>query len=105
MTLYKIAYSQEAFNDLNTIYRYIATESLDLRIAERFVKKLKNAIESLRTFPSRHPKIEGSFRGSVEVRQFVADSYLILYIVDNVKKTIIIIGIISCKQDKTKVIN
>ena len=100
MTLYKIAYSQEAFNDLNTIYRYIATESFDFKIAGRFVKKLKNAIESLKTFPSRHPKIEFSFRGSAEVRQFVTCGYLILYIVDSARSTVTIIGILSSKQDK-----
>lgn len=100
MTLYKIVYSQEAFNDLNTIYRYIATKSFDLKIAGRFVKKLKSAIGSLKTFPFRHPKIEISFRGSMEVRQFVACGYLILYIVDSIKNTVAIIGILSCKQDK-----
>ena len=100
MMLYKIAYSQEAFDDLNMIYRYIASKSFDLKIAGRFVKKLKNAIESLQAFPLRHPKIEISFRGSKEVRQFVTTNYLILYIVDSLKNAVTIIGILSCKQDK-----
>ena len=100
MTRYRIIYSQEAFSDLNLIYRYIALQSFDLKIASRFIKTIKNAIESLKSFPSRHQRIEMSFRGSADVRQFVTNNYLILYSVNELKKIVAIIGIISCKQDK-----
>jgi len=105
MTLYRIVYSQEAFQDLDIIYRFIVTESLDLKIAERFVKKMKNAIKSLKEFPFRHQKCEIAFRGTKDVRQFSTSNYLIIYVIDEASKTVAIIGIISCKQDKNKVIN
>lgn len=99
MTRYKIVYSQEAFGDLSVIYHYIALQSLDLKIAGRFIKTLKNAIESLRVFPSRHQRIGLSFRGATDVRQFVTNNYLILYSINEAAKTVAIIGIISCKQE------
>ena len=105
MTRYRIVYSHEAFEDLLKIYRFIVKESLDLRIAGRFVKRLKNAIESLKEFPLRHQKCEIAFRGTKDVRQFSTSNYLIMYVIDETSKTVAIIGIISCKQDKNKVIN
>ena len=47
MTRYKIVYSQEAFGDLSVIYHYIALQSLDLKIAGRFIKTLKMQLSHL----------------------------------------------------------
>ena len=100
MTYYKIIYSQKAFSHLNGIYRYLLTESLDLRIANKIVKKIQNAVKSLKTFPFRHQKAETYFGKLTDIRQFVISNYAILYSVDEINKTIHIMGIVNCKQGR-----
>lgn len=100
MTRYKIIYSQEACNDLIAIHRYIVLQSFDLKIASRFVKRIRNAIESLKYFPFRYKKTDIPFRGLDDVRQFVTNNYLVQYSINEVLKTISIIGVISCRQEK-----
>ena len=105
MTHYKITYSPEAFRHLNAIYNYLLVESLDLGIANRFIRTIKNAIKSLSTLPYRHQKVELPLFESADVRQLISKGYLILYAIDDDKKTVTIVGIMSCRQDKTKAIN
>ena len=58
MDIYNIHYSSEAFNDLDSIYCYIAFEQAEPIIAKAIYKIINCSIEGLRTFPKRYPLLE-----------------------------------------------
>ena len=97
---YKVVLFEEAEQDLENIYSYIAINCLEPIYAGNLINKIKNAIKSLSTFPYRHPLC--GYHLLKETRKFVISGYIILYMIDDIDRIVTIIGIISCKRDFEK---
>jgi toxin ParE1/3/4 len=79
---YQVNLTEQAQNDLERIFYYIAADSLNN--AMNFVLELEEKVYSLETFPNRHPLIrENEFFGT-DYRHLIYKKYRIVYrIIDN----------------------
>ena len=81
--------SQQAQNDLEQIFYYIADDSINN--AEKFVLQLEKKVYSLDIFPDRHPLIpENEFFGT-DYRHLIYKKYRIIYRI--VEKSVFILRI------------
>ncbi len=86
---YQVNLSQQAQNDLEHIYYYIADDSINK--AENFVLQLEKNVYSLEIFPERHPLIpENEFFG-IDYRHLIYKKYRIVYRI--VEKSVFILRI------------
>ena len=79
---YQVNLTEQAQNDLEHIFYYIAADSFNN--AANFVLELEEKVYSLETFPKRHPLIrENEFFGT-DYRHLIYKKYRIVYrIIDN----------------------
>ena len=105
MIRYQVRYSHDAVNDLMNIFEYITHVELEASNATNVIIELKNAVQSLNTFPYRHKVFKKLRSSNKEIRMFVVKGYAIFYEVDKEAKTVNIDAIISCKRDLDKIIN
>ena len=87
---YKVNLTENAQNDLEHIFDYIAADSINE--AANFVLELEKKVYSLDTFPERHPLIpENAFFGT-EYRHLIHKKYRIIYRIT--EKSVFILRII-----------
>ncbi len=99
MIVFEINYSEEALQDLRSIYAYIALEQLEPIIAEDVIKTIREYIYSLMTLPLRHKVVDWSPWKESGIRSFVVKKHAIFYQAIEEEKRINIIRIISCKRN------
>ena len=75
---YSIVYSPEAYEDLRSIYKYIALDLLSDANAKSQIKRLRKAIRGLDTFPKDIHESTGNHGTPWECAIF--QSIIILYI-------------------------
>ncbi len=74
---YQVNLSQQAQNDLERIFYYIADDSINN--ASNFILQLEKKVYSLELFPDRHPLIpENEFFGT-DYRHLIYKKYRIVY--------------------------
>jgi len=74
---YQVNLSQQAQNDLEQIFYYIADDSINN--ASNFILQLEKKVYSLELFPDRHPLIpENEFFGT-DYRHLIHKKYRIVY--------------------------
>ena len=74
---YQVNLSQQAQNDLEQIFYYIADDSINN--ASNFILQLEKKVYSLELFPDRHPLIpENEFFGT-DYRHLIYKKYRIVY--------------------------
>ncbi|MCD7777466.1 MAG: type II toxin-antitoxin system RelE/ParE family toxin [Clostridiales bacterium] len=96
---YKIVYSKQADNDIESIYTYIAFELLSPVNAENQYKRITNAINSLENFPARNPKYSNIIWHTIELRILLVDNYIVFYSIDENKKNVLIQSIMYGGRD------
>lgn len=101
---YKIEFTQTAKEDLRDIALYIAEESKEISIALRFVEKLQNSVEQLKSFPLSGACPKDRVLCSFGYRFLVHKDYLTFYTVDEEKKTVYIEAVFNSKKDYTRVL-
>jgi plasmid stabilization system protein ParE len=86
---YSVKIQQEATDELDLIYRFVLQDSPSR--ARNFLKKLKQAILSLRNFPRRGTRIQLLERdeSNLEIRFIEYKGYLIFYTIDQQEVTIL----------------
>mgnify|MGYP001546101123 CR=1 FL=1 len=86
---YQVRLTQEAQNDLEKIYYYIADDSINN--ARHFILQLEEKVYSLETFPDRNPFIpENEFFGT-NYRHLIYKRYRVVYRI--AEKTVYILRI------------
>jgi addiction module RelE/StbE family toxin len=86
---YQVNLTQQAQNDLEQIFYYIAADSINN--AANFVLQLEKKVASLEIFPDRHPLIpENEFFGT-DYRHLIYKKYRIVYRI--VKKSVFVLRI------------
>ena len=77
-----IRYSEEAKQDLRSIYEYIAFELMAPDIAAAQYRRLIKAVRELDNMPLRFPLYKDDPWNSLGMRWFPVDNYLVFYFVD-----------------------
>ena len=99
---FRVIYSQEAYNDLLSIYSYIAEEICEPNIAGNLVSRLVNAIESLSIFPMRHKRFESTCK-TKNRRLLTVSGYNIIYDVLESTRLVSIIRIMCSRRDSNNI--
>jgi len=88
---YQVNLSQQAQNDLEHIFYYIADDSINN--AKNFIAQLENKIYSLEEFPYRHPLIPENEFFNTDYRHLNYKKYRIVYRVT--EKSVFILRVVN----------
>ena len=102
MTSWQVNYTEDAKQDLTDIYRYISDVLLAPKTAEKQTNRIMDAVDSLSQMPLRHRTYEKESLRIIGLRVLPIDSYLVFYLPDESKKSVVIIRIMYSGSDATK---
>ena len=93
MDKYIVKITPKAIRELDSIYRYIASEKLSPENAKGQVNRIKTAILKLDTFPNSHQeRTEGRYVGK-GYRQLLIDNYIAIFRTDEHKKIVTVVTV------------
>lgn len=98
MDNYSVMISATAGEDAAGIADYIAYMLLDPQAAIRLIGKLKEAVNSLKTMPERHPLVAEAYLALRGIRTLLVDNYCVFYAVNRAEHTVNIIRVIYTKR-------
>ena len=90
---YSVDVSPEAEQDLSDILNYIKNELLEPAIATKYLKLIREKIDSLEYYPERFGIIENELIRDTVYRKIVIKNYIVIYRVDKEKKIVHIVRV------------
>lgn len=99
MDHYLVSYTDEALQDLRDIYDYISVELKAPGIAAAQVKRIRDEVRSLCTFPKRYKTVEWEPWAKCEMRRLPVDNFIVFYAVSNDTLAVQIVRIFYGKRD------
>ena len=100
---YKIIITSSAFSDLESIKLFIAKDNLE--IAKQYILKIFDRFEQLETFPYSGLKIANSIFDYARAYCLICVNYVAIYQVDELKKCVYILRVLSHYQDWKNIVN
>ena len=100
---YKIIITSSAFSDLESIKLFIAKDNLE--IAKQYILKIFDRFEQLETFPYSGLKIANSIFDYARAYCLICVNYVAIYQVDELKKCVYILRVLSHYQDWENIVN
>ena len=88
--IYEIEFTEDCRDEIRQIYKYIPENLVAKQAPRDLMRKMKNIIMDLAESPKLYMKIEKKDRRKREFRRIVIDNYIILYTIDEDKKTVYI---------------
>ena len=76
---YRIEYTGQAQDDLDTIYRYIAYTLISPDTAANMIESILKSIRSLDTLPLRNPLVDDSTWKNRGLRKLYVKNYIVFY--------------------------
>jgi plasmid stabilization system protein ParE len=101
---YIITITTGANIDLGDIHRYIANELHAKESADALIKKIRVKIKLLADFPLACPVVMGLVTDQ-EYRKLVVDNYLVLYKVDDSRKTVFVARVVYAPRNYLTLLN
>jgi len=92
---YSVKITKSALKDLELVYLYILETSSSKEIAKKVKRNIVNEIFSLKLFPKRNAFVDGLGN----VRRLLIYSYAVLYIIDEEKREVVILRMLSNYTD------
>lgn len=102
---YKVIYSPAAKNDLRGIYRYIAFELLEPKIAADQVNRIREIVRKLDVFPEKYKVVEWEPWSSFGMRCLPVNNYVVYYLVNNDRKIVTIVRVFYGGRDVKQIIS
>lgn len=93
MSSYRVKISPQAYGELDSIYKYIATNLSNPTAAINLVNEIETAILSLDEMPYRGATRKVGIYANTGYRQLFVENYTIVYRIDEVKKLVIIVTV------------
>lgn len=90
---WNVFYTEQAENDLRTIYEYIAYTLLVPNAAKKQTKSIIDEVTALETMPLRYPVYDKEPWKSKGLRYFPVNNYLVFYLPVEEKNTVVIVRI------------
>ena len=88
--IYEIEFTEDARDEIREIYEYISKNLVNEDAAKRLMRKMRKNVMELAESPKIYAKIEKKDRMKREFRRMVIDNFIVLYTIDEAKKTIYI---------------
>ena len=101
---YTVILSDEASEDIQAVFRYIAEEKGLPITARRWVDSVENAIKGLDYMPYRYPRYELQVSEVSELRKLVIERHLVLYTVNDAEHLVFVFRVISERQDAASIL-
>ena len=93
MDKYEVRFMNQALQDLDDIYAYIASNLLEPGVAAEMIDTLETEILSLEHLPYRcSERRSGSFANS-GYRQLMVKNYIIIYRIDEAEKQVLVVAV------------
>ena len=80
---YQVVYTPQAYEDIISIYNYIAFELKSKQNAAGQVNRIRDAIRKLDTLPERHEVVDWEPWMSMGMHKLPVDNYIVFYLVDS----------------------
>ena len=97
MKQYRILITDEALNDMESIYEYIAEELLAPDTAMGQYNRIADAIETLDQMPERIKLMESEPEKTRGLRKLIVDNYAVFFIVED--DTVIVTNVLYGASD------
>ena len=97
--IYDVLLSDEALNDLEEIYSYIAFSLQAPAAAEKQVNRIRAEIRALCSMSERYMLVDWEPWHSMKMRRFVVDNYIVFYLVNDSEATVDIVRIFYGGRD------
>ena len=88
--IYEIEFTESARDEIRAVYEYISKSLVNEDAAKRLMRKMRTNIMNLTKSPEIYVKIEKKDRLKRNFRRMVVDNFIVLYTIDEYKKTIYI---------------
>ena len=88
--IFEIEFTEDCRDEIREIYKYISETLVANYAAKRLMKKMRKTVMDLAESPNLYAKIEKKDKRKMDFRRIVINNYVILYTVDESKKTIYI---------------
>ena len=99
---YAINITESAQKDLNSIYFYFSDNLFEEETAINIISALKEAIFSLDVMPGRYTLVNEFSLAKMGYRHISVKNYIVLYLINEKKKTVAIARIVHEKMNYTK---
>jgi hypothetical protein len=90
---YTVAVTATAHRAIAAAARYIAVDAQSPANAQTWLERVWDAVESLERSPRRAPRAEEDAYVDYEVRHVVVGSHLLLFTIDDARRTVWIVGL------------
>lgn len=104
MDKYEIYVTDNAHKDLKGIHDYISLNLLEPNISKNIISEIDKTVLSLEIMPNRFEKVKNKYFSNRSVRKCFSNNYIILYSVNENKKTVTIIRVLYGKSNWVKLI-
>ena len=98
--MYHVHITEQAFEDMNNIYRYIFDTLQAPNAAKKQYNRIANAIKSLNLFPERIKLIDSCDKQLSKLRKMNVDNYSVFFTIED--KTVVILTVLYSASDVTK---
>ena len=88
--IYEIEFTEDCRDEIKEIYKYISQNLVAHQAAKRLMQKIREGVMNLAEFPRLYAITEKKDKRKREFRKIVINNYVILYTIDENKKTIYI---------------
>ena len=88
--IYEIEFTEDARDEIREIYEYISKNLVNENAAKRLMRKMRKSVLYLAESTKIYVKIEKKDRMKREFRRMVVDNFIVLYTIDEDKKTVYI---------------
>ena len=93
LSSYRVKISPQAYEELDSIYKYIATNLSNPTAAINLVNEIETAILSLDEMPYRGATRKVGIYANAGYRQLFVENYTIVYRIDEGKRLVIIVTV------------
>lgn len=101
--MFKLIFTEDFNNDLHDIFIYISENLSSLSSAKKLMRKIRDSIKYLKSFPFSCPICENQ-NGQNERRKLTVGNYIILYEVNEQNKTVILLNCVYARTDYINII-
>ena len=95
--------TQEAEQDMEEIYQYIAVSLQEPGIAWKQTERIRDKLEKLNRMPERNSVVQDEPWKSREIRRVNMDNYTAFYMLDSKTATVSVIRILYARRDLSSI--
>jgi len=95
---YKIRITPKAYNDLDDIYAYLASESMNEEAGINLMDRIETSILRLKDFPLSGSNVNDDILKNRGYRKLIVGKYIVFYLVESLEKYVIVMRVLYGRQ-------